>query len=75
MDLTTRATAVAPPRIGRLLLVGLVILALALAAVVAVGTHPRRVPAPFGPADNGVLVYAADGDVIAYDPFRARRRS
>ena len=68
MDLTTRATAVAPPRIGRLLLVGLVILALALAAVVAVGTHPRRVPAPFGPADNGVLVYAADGDVIAYDP-------
>jgi dipeptidyl aminopeptidase/acylaminoacyl peptidase len=48
----------------------------ALAVLVAgslalyVGSRPR-VPAPFGPAANGLLAYAADGDIYTVDPISA----
>ena len=38
-------------------LVALVIAALALGGVLVAGSHDRRIPAPFGPARNGVVVY------------------
>jgi len=45
-------------------LVGLV----AAATAVYVGTRPR-IPAPFGPARNGVLIIGtADGDIVSVDP-------
>ena len=71
MDLTRRASTLAPPHLGRLLVVGLVILALAAVAVLAVGSRQRPLPPPFGPARNGVLVYASHGDVLSYDPASA----
>jgi tricorn protease-like protein len=41
---------------------------LATATLVYVGSRPR-IPAPFGPASNGVLIIGtADGDIVSVDP-------
>ena len=44
-----------------------VLLALLAAALVYVGSQ-QRVPAPFGPARNGVIAYASNGDIYTADP-------
>ena len=45
------------------------VLLLLTAALVYVGSRRVAVPPPFGPARNGVIVYAtADGDLAAWDP-------
>ena len=44
------------------MLVALLVIALAVGAAVVVGSQPRPLPAPFGPAANGQLVYP-DGDI------------
>ncbi len=46
----------------------LIIALLAIAVVAYVGSRPVRVPPPFGPARNGLIAYAADGDVFTGDP-------
>ena len=48
----------------------LALLALLLAAALAMyaGSLQVRVPAPFGPAGNGLIAYAADGDIFTADP-------
>jgi hypothetical protein len=69
MDLTTQR--VDAPRVpwralGALLLIALII---ATALAVYVGSQPRRTPAaPFGPAANGSIVFAKDGDIYTADP-------
>jgi Tol biopolymer transport system component len=51
-----------------------VVLALALIALVAgailigSGRLPRSLPAPFGPADAGLVIYETGGDIVAADP-------
>ena len=54
----------------------LVVLALllAVAAAVYVGSQ-RRVPAPFGPAANGLVAYSKDGDIFTVDPTTGLRRA
>lgn len=48
--------------------IALVLLLLALAAAaVYVGTRPR-LPAPFGPARNGAIVFSTGGDIVAATP-------
>jgi hypothetical protein len=65
MDTTLRLVPV--PRVAWLLGIVAILLALVVAAVL-VGSQPR-LPAPFGPARNGVLAYASvDGDIYALDP-------
>ncbi len=71
VDLTSRAGTLAPPRLGRAILVALVILVLVGLALVAVGSRQQRVPPPFGPARNGVLLSSADGDIFLVDPTSA----
>ncbi len=63
MDLTARAPTITGRQVPfRLIgLVALVVLALAVGAALFVGSQ-RRLPAPFGPAANGVIVYAAPTD-------------
>jgi WD40 repeat protein len=59
------------PRVAWLLVVLGLVLALGAAAF-AVGSR-RSVPAPFGPARNGLIVYALpDGDIHAFDPTNGR---
>jgi Tol biopolymer transport system component len=46
-----------------------VLLALLLAAAaIYIGSQQQRVPAPFGPARNGVIAYEAGGDIYTADP-------
>jgi Tol biopolymer transport system component len=53
----------------------LVVLALLLAAVAFyVGSRPR-LPAPYGPAANGLVVYAKDGDILTVDPVTGEHRA
>jgi hypothetical protein len=53
-------------------LVLLAVLAALLAAMLAVyvGTRTPHVPPPFGPAENGRLVYSADGDIVFRDALQ-----
>lgn len=69
MDVTARAGSLAPPGLGRLVLVGLLILAIAALALFAIGSRSRSVPPPFGPADNGsIFSWNNAGEIVAADP-------
>jgi Tol biopolymer transport system component len=68
-----RAYAFAPP--WRTIAVALVVLALLVgAAFVYVGSRQQRVPAPFGPAGNGLIPYVSAGDLFVGDPVTGSTR-
>jgi hypothetical protein len=71
MDITTRTTAA--PRLPwrQLGILALIALLLATALAVYVGTQ-RHVPAPFGPARNGLIPYISGGDIFVGDPVTGR---
>jgi Tol biopolymer transport system component len=48
-------------------LLALLLIALVAGAVLVAGS-PARLPAPFGLAANGLVAYAADGDIYTVDP-------
>jgi len=54
----------------------LALLGLLLAAAVAlyVGSRPR-LPAPFGPAENGLVAYSEDGQIWTVDPVSGERKA
>ena len=72
------------PRLPRLILrpvpvrtiVVLALLGLLLAAALTlyVGSRPK-LPAPFGPAANGLVAYAEDGDIWTVDPITGVRKA
>jgi Tol biopolymer transport system component len=53
-------------------LLAVLALLLAVALAIYVGS-PRNLPAPFGPARNGVVVFEEQGDIIVVDPDSGRR--
>jgi len=59
------------PRIAWMVAVVALLIALA-AAFLLVGSRPR-VPAPFGPARNGILMSSRDGDIYAIDPASGKQ--
>ncbi len=67
-DITQRPAFV--PRLPwRTMGIALLIMALIVATLVAfVGSRQTRLPAPFGPAANGLLAFDADGDIFTLDP-------
>ena len=67
LDLTTRANALTPPRIGRPIVIAILLVALLAAALIIVGTR-RQVPPPFGLARDGAIVASHDGDIYKVDP-------
>ena len=72
-DITrTRAFAPSPP--WRLVAVALVAIALIVATLIFVGSQQRRVPAPFGPARNGLIPYSQNGDIYVGDPLTGSTR-
>jgi Tol biopolymer transport system component len=74
VDISTQRVWVAPVRwrpIALLLLVAL--LATALLAV-AVGSQ-RHLPAPYGPAGNGLIAYTTKGDIYLGDPATGTSRA
>jgi Tol biopolymer transport system component len=53
----------------RMIAIAAALLILATAALAYVGSQPSRLPAPFGPARNGAIVFAnAEGDIVSVDP-------
>jgi hypothetical protein len=54
----------------------LVVLALLTGLMLAtyIGTRTTRVPPPFGPADNGRLIYSADGDIVIRDGLQSAQQ-
>jgi dipeptidyl aminopeptidase/acylaminoacyl peptidase len=65
---TVSRPAFAPRVPWRAIGVALVILALLIAAAVFVGSRQHRLPPTFGPARNGLIAYAMDGDIYTADP-------
>jgi dipeptidyl aminopeptidase/acylaminoacyl peptidase len=50
-----------------LVVVALLLVALAVSALL-IGSSRSRLPAPFGPAANGLVAYVAEGDIYTVDP-------
>lgn len=74
MSTISRRLAPAPALTWRgVAVVALLILALVTAAVY-IGSQPRRLPAPFGPAANGVIPYVSGGDLFVGDPVTGTSR-
>jgi Tol biopolymer transport system component len=68
MELVSKRATVARMPWRQLGVLALIALLLAAALAVFVGSQQRRLPPPFGPAANGSLLYAMDGDIFAADP-------
>ena len=73
VDTTFRPRFFHVPEAGRLVLVAALITILAALLVFAVGSRQQRLPPPFGPARNGIMLSSADGDIFAIDPTTAKR--
>lgn len=68
MELTTTRVGTGRLPMRQLAVLALIALLIASALAVYVGTHQQRLPAPFGPAANGSVVYAEGGDIYSADP-------
>ncbi len=66
LDVAVRPVAMTRP-VLRPLVVVIVLIALLLAVLAYAGSQPR-LPAPFGPARNGLVTWALDGDIYVGDP-------
>ena len=69
MDIAVRARGgpLTLRTLGMLVVLALIV-ALGVAAVVYLGSQPRRLPPPYGPASNGSIIYAREGDIFMTDP-------
>ncbi len=72
-DITTRTLPVVRLPLRQVAVVALLVALLAATLAVYVGSQ-RRVPAPFGPARNGVIPYISNGDIYAGDPVTGNTR-
>jgi dipeptidyl aminopeptidase/acylaminoacyl peptidase len=66
--LTTRAVAAPPIRWRVVGTVALLLLALVVGLMIVAGSQ-RHIPAPFGPAANGLVAYEKGGDIFTADPM------
>ena len=64
---SVQAVRMSRARWGVVGLVVIIALALSVSAAVYMGSRQRVLPAPFGPAANGLIVYSKDGDVVTHD--------
>ena len=73
-DIASRP-AFAPRLPWRAIGVALIVIALIVGAAVAfVGSRQTKVPAPFGPAANGLIPYTSAGDIYLGDPVAGTNR-
>jgi Tol biopolymer transport system component len=73
MDITTRTIPVVRLPLRQLAVIALLVALLAAALAVYVGSQ-RHLPAPFGPARNGLIPYIADGEIYVGDPVTGKTR-
>jgi WD40 repeat protein len=74
---TVSSSAAAAPRVPWRLLgaVALLLLVLMLGVILIAGSRPQPLPAPFGPAGNGLLAYSEHGDIYTADPVTGEARA
>jgi Tol biopolymer transport system component len=71
-----RQPVLAPRLPWRSIALGLALIALLMAAVWALlAGAPPRLPAPYGRADNGLVVYASGGDIYTADPVTGNSKA
>jgi Tol biopolymer transport system component len=75
MDTALRPRLFRTPRPSQVLLVGALILALLAALLLYVGSRQHRLPPPFGPARNGIVLSSGNGDIVQIDPATLARRT
>jgi len=74
MSAISERTAAAPRVPWRAVGVLALLILVLVAVAVAIGGQQRRVPAPFGPAANGVIPYVSGGDIYLGDPVTGATR-
>jgi Tol biopolymer transport system component len=73
-DITARFAFV--PRLPiRTLIVAVLLLALVVATIAFIGSQQRKLPPPFGPARNGLIVYSLDGELFTVDAASGKSRA
>ena len=74
---TVSAARAAVPRVPWRLAgaLAIIILALVLGAMLFAGSRQQPLPAPFGPAANGLIAYSGDGDIYVVDPITGDGRA
>ena len=65
--ITTPVTSGGSARWPLAILTALLVLALVAGAILVAGSRRTAVPAPFGPASNGVIVHDSGGDLVSVD--------
>jgi Tol biopolymer transport system component len=74
MSAISQRMAVAPRLSWRVVVVAALLVLALVSAALYVGSQQRRLPAPFGPAANGVIPYVYNGDLFAGDPITGESR-
>jgi dipeptidyl aminopeptidase/acylaminoacyl peptidase len=75
VDTTFRPRFFQAQRLSQVVLIGAVILALVGALLFYAGSQQRRLPPPFGPARNGIILSSGNGDIVEVDPTTLARRT
>jgi hypothetical protein len=71
VDTAFRPRLFQAPRLSQVLLIAALIIALVGALAVYAGSQPHRLPPPFGPARNGLVIFGGSGgDIYELDPLR-----
>ena len=73
MDVVARPVAFRAPVLRPLLILLLIGLLVGGALALYAGSQRTRLPAPFGPATNGVVLATINGDIVAIDPATGAR--
>jgi len=73
VDTTFRPRFFNAPRLGQIVLVAALVIALLGLLIFAIGSRQQRLPPPFGLARNGVLASSADGDIYRIDPANGQQ--
>ena len=68
MDVVARPVPVRAPALRPLLVLLLIGLIVAAGLALYVGSQQNRLPEPFGPARNGILIGNVGEDIVAFDP-------
>ena len=74
MELTTARVPMTRLPVRQLTVLALIAILIGAAIAVYIGSHQQRLPAPFGPAANGLIPYESEGDIYVGDPITGQTR-
>ena len=72
MSAVTSRAAIGPRFPLRIMAVAAILLVVLIVGAALLAGSQHRLPAPFGPARNGLVTYASGGDIYAVDPATGR---